>query len=228
MFRVPVTWLSSLWYEKRMLRLSLLFLALSACASAQPPAGPKHVPSATPQSATDCPKERDEAQERREALLGNRSASLSQAAGRAVLAHAQCEAKVMDRLHSPTGSQDQILAGLKELRLQSQNAVNLYRELQRYDPPRFAFESGIGEAQVRLRFAELVATVAAPADLDEQTRAAFQAELADALAILQHEAAIALQDALDRARELPGPSPAREEACALLHKVGGTSEQCPN
>lgn len=207
----------------------VLALAVTACASsAMPPSGPKHVPSDSSETTTECPKERTQAQRAREALLDASSEGLRLQAAERVFAHGQCEAKVASALPAPSGSQDNILTALRAMRDQMQDAINLFREVGRYQAPLFAVRATIAEARAKLHFAELVAAIASPTDLDAKSRTAFESELAEAVRTLQLEARMSLRKALELARTTAGANEQQNEACQLLTTLGTSdATQCP-
>jgi hypothetical protein len=212
-----------------MIRISFVLAALSAaaCASASPPAGPKHVPTDSAESETACPDQRAKAQKARENLLGEDLAgeqgiALNRAAAAAVFGHAECEAGAFAKLPSPNGSHDQILAGLRAMRGQMQDANNLFQEVLRYDLGAFAIRSTLAQAELKLAFASIVSKVKPPADLDIQSRSAFESELADATRLLRLEASGILETALGDIGTDPGASELKRKACELWAATGAS------
>jgi hypothetical protein len=205
-----------------------LAVALAGCASkAMPPAGPKHVPAASAEAETECPKERAQAQAAREALLGETAEELRLQAAESVFAHGQCESQVFSALPAPTGTQDQILSALRAFRKQMQNAINLFREVPRYDAPLLAVQASVAEADVKLRFSQVVASITPPAELDDKTRVAFETELTEAVKVLRLEASTILNAALDAAQTTDGTSEAEAESCRLLATIPVSNAHCP-
>ncbi len=210
-----------------MIRSLLLLGVLSAqaCASAAPPAGPKHVPSNSAESTTPCPEQRRKAQTARENLLGadmggEKGAALDRAVAEAVLRHADCEASAIAALPSPAGNHDQLLAGLRAIRQQIQDANNLFREVQRYNLGTFAIRASLGEASLKLNFARIVSNVAPPENLQGRGRSAFEAELAETYRVLRLEASGLLETALDAIATTPEASEWKARACELWTETG--------
>lgn len=218
-----------------MMRSSLLLGALGmfACASASPPAGPKHVPTDSAESKTACPGQRTKAQTARENLLGEdlggeRGAQLNRAAAEAVFLHAECEAGALGRIAPPSGNHDQILSGLRAIRQQMQDANNLFQEVSRYDPGAFAVRASLGEAGLRISFAKTVSSLTPPADLESKGRDAFESELADASRVLRLEASGILELALETIGTTPESSEVKAQACELWAAASSSpNPHCP-
>lgn len=160
---------------------------VSACGSAQPPAGPKHETSNTKEAATPCPKEREAAQEARELLLGSQDPTPGARVGVAVMAQASCEAEALRVLPVPSGTHDNILTGLRNLRSQMQDASNLYEEVLRNPLRKLHGHAYLGQAKLMGDFATKVAAIVPPVDLDGPAKLEFESELSQALAILHAE-----------------------------------------
>ncbi|MBL4634908.1 MAG: hypothetical protein JKY56_13635 [Kofleriaceae bacterium] len=200
---------------------------LMACSSAGPPHGPKYTPSASEESATDCPKERGRAQAAREALLGTRDPLLRQRSIQMVFEHAECEESVLKTLASPQGDADQILAGLRALRGQSTTAITLYKEVRLHGKPMLLIRSLVAQGRIKIAFAKAARATAAPAELDVSQRAEFQGELAIAAKVLHQEAQKLLEEALLLAGSVDEAEVARAEACRLLASISASSTACP-
>lgn len=193
------------------------------CGGVGPPAGPKHVPSNSEEAGTACPKERKGAQGAREALLGSDAAALIAKASRLVLVHGRCEATAALAMPRPAGTQDQVLEGVRAIRIAVRDASNLFSEVRRYDDEANSQESLLGDAKLTVGFAEIVATVGPPSDLDPVAGRQFQAELREASEILRGQAELLLQQALTS----EGATSNTAELCALLASLGGRAPSCP-
>lgn len=158
-----------------------------ACGSAQPPAGPHHEMSTTQEAATACPRERKAAQEARELLLGSQDPELQLRAGSAVMVQASCELTALRAMAVPSGTHDHILAGLRHLREQKQDANNLYEEALRSPVARLHGPAYLGQSQLTEAFASKVSAIIPPVDLDGPAKLEFESELSQALAILRAE-----------------------------------------
>ncbi len=200
---------------------------LAACSSAGPPHGPTYTPSASDESATDCPKERGRAQAAREALLGESDPLLRQRSAEMVFAHAECEESVLKSLPRPQGDADQILAGLRALREQSATAITLYKETQLHGKPMLLIRSRVAQGRIKIAFAQVARAIPAPAELDVPQRAEFQGELAIAAKVLHQEAQKLLEEALLLAGGVDQAKPARTEACRLLASISASTANCP-
>lgn len=202
-------------------RVVLLAACLGlGCGPDSPPAGPKHVPTDSAEAKTACPEPRNQAQAARENLLGvelggEQGSALNRAAAEAVLAHAECEAQALSALPPVSGTHDQILAGLRAMRQQMQDATNLFREVARYDPGAIAIRASLAEAKLQLDFAAQVAKVSAPADLDARGREAFESELAGATQVLRLEVSVLVESALESIGATPEASALKPQACQL-------------
>ena len=201
-------------------------VSLTACSSAGPPHGPKYSPSASEESATDCPKERGRAQAAREALLGENDPLLRQRSAEMVFAHAKCEESVLKSLPLPEGDADQILAGLRAQRTQSTTAITLYNEVRLHGKPMLLIRSLVAQGRVKIAFAKVARATDAPADLDVPQRAEFRGELAIAAKVLHQEAQKLLEEALLLAGGVTEAEPARAEACRLLASISASSSSC--
>ena len=191
-------------------------------AAAGPPAGPEYKPSNTEQALTPCPKEREAAQLAREALLGAEDAALVLRASEKVLAQGQCEAAAALAMPVPTGTQDQILAGVTAVRVAVRDASSLFGEVRRYGDVALSQKALLDDARLTVGFAELVGLVQTPGDMDPNAASAFRSELNDARQTLMGQAKLLVEQAL--ASE--GAELVTEEACALLASLGGTSPAC--
>ncbi len=202
-------------------------VSLAACSSAGPPHGPKYTPSTSEESATDCPKERGQAQAAREALLGESDPLLRQRSAEMVFAHAECEEAVLESLASPQGDADQILARLRAIREQSTTAITLYIETQLHGKPMLLIRSLVAQGRIKIAFAQVARATPAPAELDVPQRAEFQGELAIAAKVLHQEAEKLLEEALLLAGGVVEAEGARAEACRLLASISVSSTACP-
>lgn len=201
----------------------VLLAVCLGCGAASPPSGPKHVPANTAEAATACPKERKSAQEAREALLGSEDPQLTATASSLVLAHAHCEAKAALAMPTPTGTQDQVLDSVRAIRIAVRDASSLFAEVRRYGDVAESQESLLADATLTVGFAEIVANVAPPSDLDPLAGRQFQAELRDAAQTLRSQAELLLQQALSS----EGAASNTGELCALLTSLGGQAPACP-
>ncbi len=192
-----------------MMRLASACMLLMACGSAQPPAGPKHHATNSEEAATACPKQRKQAQEARELLLGSTDLALMTSASEKVMAQADCEAAALGELALPTGTHDQILQGLRALRTQMQDADNLFSEVLRYDTPALHAQALFAQGLLRTGFADKVAGVLPPPDLDGPGKLEFQEELRQAIDILRGEAEVLVL-----------------KACEVLHGQGTDDPRC--
>ncbi|MCP4448875.1 MAG: hypothetical protein GY811_26615 [Myxococcales bacterium] len=197
----------------------LAIATILGCGAASPPAGPKHVPSNSEEAATACPKERKAAQTSREALLGSEEPSLSTAAAKSVLAQAHCEANAALGGPAPSGTQDQILAGLREIRLAVRDAGSLFAEVRRYGDIAFSQESLLADAKLTIGFADIVGSVQPPDELDPRAAEEFRTELGLAKKTLRGQAELLLQQSLTS----EGHEKVAAEACKLLEELGGQS-----
>lgn len=203
-----------------------LVFAASACASAGPPHGPKYTPEASQEAATDCPDERNKAQAAREATLGEKDSRLKTRAGEAVFAHAGCEESALESLSIRHGDAEDILAGLRTAREQSNTAINLYQEVELYGEPLLAIRSLIAQARVKITFATRVTNTRAPVDLEVSQRAEFLGELNLAAKVLHGEATLLLEKALLLAGGVTEAAASKQEACALLLQISASSPAC--
>tara|TARA_R110002096_G_scaffold436038_2_gene665847 strand:- start:114563 stop:115162 length:600 start_codon:yes stop_codon:yes gene_type:complete len=199
-----------------------LLLSLG-CAAAGPPKGPKHVPSNTEEARTACPKERKAAQAARELLLGSDDPAAPAKASERVLAHGHCEAKAALAMPRPVGTQEQVLDMVRAIRVAVRDASSLFSEVRRYDDETNSQESFLADAKLTIGFADMVASVGQPTDLEPMAAGQFQAELRDASKTLRGQAEMLIQQALASA-----PNPAHQSAlCELLRSLDGSSAACP-
>ncbi len=208
--------------------LAAAFLLALGCASAGPPRGPKHVPTGSSESETACPKERSKAQEAREALLGedlsgSKGASLNSAAAEAVFAHGKCEAAALSAATAPTGNHDALLAALRTLRMQTQDAIILLEEVGRYDTGLFAVEARLAAGSVKLAFAKTVSELRPPADMESEGRAAFQSELEEAASSLRLEVSMIVGEVLEEVSGRDDAGAVRASACGLWQRASDAS-----
>lgn len=206
-------------------RLWLAALVLSmGCGAAGPPAGPKHVPSNTEEAATACPKERKSAQEAREGLLGSEKPALSVRAEVAakVLAHGDCEAEAAGAMPVPAGSQDEILAGIRTIRLAVRDASNLYSEVRGYDAGAATAVALLADADLTLSFATTLGKIEAPSELEARAAIEFRQELDGARGTLREQAELVLRQALVS----DGSDSITERACQRLGLMGASAPTC--
>ncbi len=156
-------------------------------------------------------------------MLGTDDPTLIAAASERVLAHAQCEAQAVLAMPPPAGTQDETLEGIRTIRALVRDASNLFSEVRRYGDDAMAQQSLLADAKLTIAFAEIVATIGPPSDLDPLAGQQFQAELVDASQTLRSQAELLLQQAL--ASE--GAQAHKAEICALLPSVGGQAPGCP-
>jgi hypothetical protein len=109
-----------------------------------------------------------------------------------------------------------------------QTASLLLDEVARYDAGSLSLQAGLAQASLKLDFANKVAAVMPPKDLDVQTRSAFESELSSASQVLRLEGASLLQSLIETIQITPEASALLPEACQLLRASGaGGSESCP-
>ncbi len=140
-----------------------------------------------------------------------------------VLAHAHCEAKAALAMPTPTGTQDQVLDSVRAIRIAVRDASSLFAEVRRYGDVAESQESLLADATLTVGFAEIVANVAPPSDLDPLAGRQFQSELRDAAQTLRDQAELLLQQALSS----EGAAANASELCALLTSLGGQAPSCP-
>ena len=202
--------------------LPVLAWVVVGCGAAGPPAGPKYVPSNSDEAATSCPKERKAAQEAREQLLGSEDRRLVIAAAETVMAQARCEASVAVPQAIPSGTQDQIVAQIRSIRVAVRDASSLFAEVRRYDVATLSREALVADARLTLGFAVLVGSVRPPADLEPRAAVEFQREIAEAKSTLETQAASMAEQALAS----DGASAIRDEACEVLVEMGRDAQAC--
>ncbi len=210
----------------RSIPLVFCFVALVGCSSAGPPHGPKYVPEASEESATECPEERSRAQAAREAVLGESDVKLQMAAAKAVYEHGRCEESTAAGLPIPTGSAEEVVAGLSALRTQTQSALNLYKELRHSADPALRIRSLVGEGRLQAHFSKVVASVDSPPELQGAERVEFASELQSAALVLREEAIAALEEALVLAGTVEEVTESRKQACRLLEQIGKPNHHC--
>lgn len=168
-----------------------------------PPRGPPHTPVNSPEAASACPAEREEAKKAREDLLAESGEARRQAQARAavaVLAQAQCEHHAFTALTVDVASQAAMTERIKVVRRQYQDARNLYEEVDGYGDTRASVGAGAGLADLHEAFAEKIRALATPVDLvDPAGRAEWQGQMRELVASFEVEAALAASRALDAA-----------------------------
>jgi hypothetical protein len=199
----------------------VLFVA-AACGRSQPPAGPAHSPSDSPEAPTRCPEEREQAHKLRERWLDDKSAEVAGTLSRVVMDLARCERSNLPGNAIAAGTQDQILAALRERRQQVNSVVTLFREVTSYGDTEASGQAMLEMGQVQIAFAHLVADIPTPQGMDEPTGANFRIELAEAVDQLRMRAVSSLQGAVDA----PGAPQVRDSACAELTKLGEHPPAC--
>ncbi len=186
--------------------LLLTFLAAAGCGSGSsgiaPP--PPYTPVNTPQAATECPAERDAAQEAREDLLEHGQAAHRERAAERVFAHAECERARFDAMPIPVDREDMMIESLRAARMQYQTALNLYAEVGKYQVLRWSVGAHTRTGALAAKFADRLRTVNAPADMtDKVDRINFVSDLAAFAEDYERQAAIAHQAAVETAALLP-------------------------
>lgn len=171
-----------------------------------PPRGPAHTPVNSPEAASACPDQRDDAVKAREELLeasgeGRRAAQVKVAA--AVLAQAECEHRAFEAMTVDAGSQQAMTQRLRVVRRQYQDARNLYDEADGHGESRFAVGASARLAELHVAFAQKIAQLATPVDLvDPAGRSQWQDDMRELVGSFEVEAALAASRALDVAGRL--------------------------
>lgn len=143
-------------------------------------------------------------------LLGSDDPALLEATAKSVMAQAQCEANALKAVPVPAGNHDAILAGLRDMRSHMQDADNLYVEVLRYQAPSWHGQALLGQSELKTIFAERVAAIVPPSDLDGPAKLEFESELGQALSILRAES-----------EEL------RAKGCAAMADLNLQDSRCP-
>ncbi len=199
------------------MRLSIVFLLCVACGSAGPPKGPDYTPVATPEAASVCPDEWNDAKEAREKLLGNDSAAAKRITANAVLAQADCERFVLAEGTFKSGTHDAVLAQVEVLRNNQRDTTNLYNEVAGYQVELSRLAAGVGKGLLNGAFARRLRKTPMPSDITELgEQSGFKAEVASLVNHFVGEAERELRDALALSEAVSGSGEYRKSACAEL------------
>lgn len=187
------------------MRVCLVVVLAAACGGpAGLPPPPEYKPVASPEPKTQCPDERTKAKAEREALLELATPEARQATVRAVMAHAECEARGFDRADIVAPTQVAMIERIRQARQRYQDARNLYDEVGNYEVLEQTIGSRSRLGDLHSTFANKLRSAAAPADLRDPTeRASFLKELGDYAQAYDAEAAAAYRECLDTAGLLP-------------------------
>lgn len=205
----------------RRFALTALVIGSFGC-GASPPKGPAHTPSGTKEAPTACPKERKQAHEAREEVLGRTDARFRASAARAVMAHGDCELRALQAAADGQGSQDEVLAYLRGLRERTQDVARLFQETRRYGQAEWTVKAFVGEATAVLAFRDRVSAISHPEGLDVQERAAFVAEMSETLKALDVQATQLLRQAVSASVDSGEAGESRALACKTLKSLSPT------
>jgi hypothetical protein len=182
-----------------------LLVLLAACGGGSsgiaPP--PPYTPTNTPQADTECPAERDAAQEAREDLLEHGDAYREKAA-EAVFLHAECERGRFDARAIQPDREEAMIEALRATRIQYQSAVTLYEEVTKYQALRWTVGASTRLGALNAAFADKLRKVGAPTDMtDTVARINFVSDLGQFAEDYDRQAGIAHQAAVETAALLP-------------------------
>ncbi|HTM20387.1 MAG TPA: hypothetical protein VL172_07770 [Kofleriaceae bacterium] len=187
------------------MRSALLLLVLLGCGGGQPGIAPPppYTPVNSPQAETECPTERDAAQQAREDWL-ERGESVRDRAAEAVFAQAECERARFDARAIPADREERMMTTLRETRLHYQTVANLYEEVTKYQALRWTVGARTRLGALNAAFADKLRTVGAPTDVTVVVdRVNFVSDLGSFAEDYDRQAAISHAAALETAALVP-------------------------
>jgi len=206
-------------------------LALAACSGGAGglETGPKHDPANSPEAASVCPKEWEQAKAAREQAVADETEPSQQAATRAVLAQAECEREALTRWPMPAREHAEVLTRVKEARSTHRDTANLYTEVARSTTAELALAGRLGLGQLHLSFATLLARVPDPTDMPPDEQIEFRGEVRELVVHFHAEAERELAAVVDASLAQRGDAAAdalRLAACVALTSIDSAVAGC--
>lgn len=186
----------------------IVVVAVGACGGGPGPArGPDYTPVGSPEAASDCPDEWQQAKKEREQLVGNDSSAARERTARAVLTQADCERGLVAAASIASAEHAEMIAAVTELTATQRDAANLYTEVESYELAALAVGARAGRGRLRAGFAAVLEAMPMPSDVfSPGEQAAFRAEIAELVSHFEREATRDIEAAVSAGASLSGDS----------------------